>query len=1389
MPDPFRPTVTHLSSSPDTGTGDANTAGPPADPAFGPPAAEGELGRLAHYRVVKQLGRGGMGAVFLGFDEDLRRKVALKVMLPKYAADAQAKNRFLREARAAAAVKHDHVVTIYQVGEAKGTPFIAMEYLTGYPLDEYLRRKGRVSVPQAVRVGLETAAGLAAAHALGLVHRDIKPANLWLEAPNGRVKILDFGLARQAEVEPNAGEVTGSGVIVGTPAFMAPEQARGEPVDARSDLFSLGAVLYLLVTGQQPFPGPTAMAILTALATTDPPAVRHLNPDVPPPLAALIHRLLEKDPTHRPLSADGVLGELRAISRGQAGQPPAVTPSATALPAQFPQPEVVYVQLPVTGPEQSAFEGLDDAVPAGAVVAPPKKPDTGKVMWAAAAGAVLLAAGLTLGTIYILNPKPKPTEPSAAVKPPDPPKPTPAPPAKVDPDRALAEWVLSKGGQVTLSGSGGAVSPGQPLPDTRFFVEKVTFADHALTDADLDRFEGVQKCDLIRANRTLLTDAGLERLAGFPFARQLTALTVNSPAVTDAGLAHLAKFPALTELRLAEMNVTAAGLAVLTKLPRLADLNLSGTKVSDAGLEPLTGLKLTHLDLAKTAVTDAGMKALARIPTLVLLKLYDTGITDAGLEALKGLPNLTYLALGNTAVGDAGLELLRGLKLTTLDLTGTKVTDAGLPVITTFPPMTSLVLNQTGVTNAGVEHLVTMKPPQAVYLKDTRVTTAGGKRLEFAFPSCKVTYTYDPKTDPDRLAAEWVFANGGAVNIREKPDPTPLTAATQLPAGPIKLTVVRLNPNHTLTDADIDRLRDCYWLVSLYAVSAAGLTDTGLEKLAGSPAAEKFYNLSLTNPKLTPAAVKHLARFRNLGSLGLDGAPVGDAGLKTIGALTNLNGLTLTRAGITDDGLLYLRGLGLTSLSLQGNPKVTDAGLAEIARHKKLTGLNLFETGITDAGLEPLAGLSELAILTLANTAVTNDGLKHLRAVPKLALLNLNESKITDAGLGHLAALPALNSLYLNNTAVTDDGLKTLAKCKGLLVLQLNGAKQVTPTGAKALQRALPKCNVIYDYNPALDPDRQLINWVFANGGNVSLVERTPVGDIDQPEQVPAGPVRVTAVRIGVDKFKLADADIDRLRDCHWLTNLTFSATGNLTEAGLAKLAALPCAGQLTQLVLNAPKLAPAGVALLAKFPALTHLRLADTPVGDAGLAVIGKLTKLDYLSVSNCGVTDAGLVHLRGLKLGMLNLANNPKVTNAGMAELRAHHRGLKQLLLGITGVTEAGLADVGTLTELTNLQFGGTAVTDDGLKHLRGLTKLGTLAVSQHVTDAGLVHLLPLTGLRYLILLNTAVTDEGLKTVAKMTWLTRLNLTGTKVTPAGVAAFRAAVPKCEVVSDFDKK
>lgn len=271
------------------------------------PEQPDEIGRLGGYRILQVIGSGGMGVVFRAHDPQLDREVALKAMLPALAASETARQRFLREARAAASLFHDHIIPIYQVGEQHGVPFLAMPFLQGESLETRIQRvDGPLPIDEIRSIARQTAEGLAAIHARGMVHRDIKPGNIFLEGKSGRVKILDFGLARQG----GDVQLTQEGNIVGSPAFMAPEQARRESLDGRADLFSLGCVLYLMATGVLPFEADDVLAMLLAITTQEPVDVRKRNPALPESLARLIMDLLAKNPQDRPATAQEVIRRL-----------------------------------------------------------------------------------------------------------------------------------------------------------------------------------------------------------------------------------------------------------------------------------------------------------------------------------------------------------------------------------------------------------------------------------------------------------------------------------------------------------------------------------------------------------------------------------------------------------------------------------------------------------------------------------------------------------------------------------------------------------------------------------------------------------------------------------------------------------------------------------------------------------------------------------------------------------------------------------------------------------------------------------------------------------------------------------------------------------------------
>lgn len=668
--------------------------------------AEGELGWLGHYRILKVLGQGGMGVVFLAEDSRLGRKVAVKSLLPSVCESQHGKDRFLREARATAALEHDHIVPIFEVNEANGVPYLSMPLLKGTSLNDHckvLAQKPNPHAPalvplaDALRIGRQIAEGLAHAHAAGLIHRDIKPANIWLEslvrspssltkgnqsaagaapesaAPESRslstgfrVKILDFGLARAAE-DPM--HLTQSGAIVGTPAYMSPEQARGDEFDARSDLFSLGALLYELVTGQRPFQGKDTFAILTKLATETPLAPAVVNPAIPADVSQVIMRLLEKDAARRPASAEDVVHMLAQLERQ--------LPDPTQLVSRISPPVAARVTTagqkendpaktlpPATKPPDSGKPDYEGRLSASGNVKPGSGKSRSRRWLLIAAGVLVLAIGSVLVpqiVIYIRNKDGSVTEikvPKDAtldikkdgktiakvgpeesgtkkieLKPPQ---------VKQEPidfaaERKAAEWLFElrrKHGKDKIGfnflDANGVGLASDKLPDVPFVVTHISGSSTGLGDADLAHLSGCRR---------------LERLG-----------LSSNPGITDAGIQHLRGITSLRHIDLPYTSVGDGAMAVLAGLPRLESLSINATKVSDRGLaalRPDSALRVLYIQNDGNEISDAGLQSVAQnCPELRELRIVSDAATLKNLRSLEKLPQLRTLAISGAYLKD-----------------------------------------------------------------------------------------------------------------------------------------------------------------------------------------------------------------------------------------------------------------------------------------------------------------------------------------------------------------------------------------------------------------------------------------------------------------------------------------------------------------------------------------------------------------------------------------------------------------------------------------------------------------------------------------------------------------------------------------------------------------
>jgi predicted Ser/Thr protein kinase len=362
--------------------------------------------QIGHCTVQRKLGQGGMGAVYLAHHPGLNKAVAIKVLPGDLASNPEFKERFFREARLAARLEHPNVVQVHDVGEEQGIHYISMQYVEGKSLDLILREKKKLSLNEALAITKRVAVALSAAAKLGIVHRDIKPHNILL-SKDGVVKVADFGLAKDEDSNRSISE---PGTIMGTPYYMSPEQAKGEKVDPRGDIYSLGATLYHMLTGKRMFDGGTPVSIVLKQINEEPVPIREIDPTVPEPVAAVLNRMLRKDPAQRFASADDLIRALDEIKNPGATMKP-------APPAGPPPRKAAMIALPIAGILVIGIVvGLILGKGAQTKKDPPPIPIVGKI-----------------------DPKPEP-KPEPKVEPPPPVKPPDPEPPQKPKDRILAKF-------------------------------------------------------------------------------------------------------------------------------------------------------------------------------------------------------------------------------------------------------------------------------------------------------------------------------------------------------------------------------------------------------------------------------------------------------------------------------------------------------------------------------------------------------------------------------------------------------------------------------------------------------------------------------------------------------------------------------------------------------------------------------------------------------------------------------------------------------------------------------------------------------------------------------------------------------------------------------------
>jgi serine/threonine protein kinase/uncharacterized protein YjbI with pentapeptide repeats len=759
---------------------------------------------LGKYKLLELIGQGGMGSVYKAMRPGIGRTVALKVMNRQVLKQPKAVTRFLREIRSAAAVDHPNLVRAYDADCDGDTYFLVMEYVAGRNLKSWIIEEQTLPVGWSCECIRQAAVGLEHAFEQGMVHRDIKPSNLLVTQHEDDglplVKILDLGLARFASETQEDGELTRSGQVLGTPDYIAPEQARNtRTADIRADIFSLGCTLFEMLTGHLPFPGDSVMEKLMARATQDAPSLRLYRPDVPPELDAVVARMLARDPQHRFATPADVARALAPFDIGTAGLINMPSPSTFQGRTSTNEPS------PFTfGSSDITTDGTLNGFPADlthATVERRARPAPSSIwrhpQFRITAGVV--AAVVALAVIVSLVPGRK--QPASAVtKTVSPPKkqksvsgehdgPTASSDddAADDPERATALWVLKNDGTLTVvtgpwQGTPGAkegsstshalgserieVASASELPAPAGHVTRVAFRGNVqLRKADFERLADLPRLESLSLAETRFSDGDL---AGLRNARRLARLDLQDTPLTDAGIAQMKGMPGLEALQLSRTRISGAALEKLQSLRGLTELDLEGTEIGDADLKNyVPGLsQLQRLNLARTRVRGPHLQFVWRLRDLTSLdlsglhlgpnalnlprgtaanlrrlKLTGAKVTDEGLKLLSGMTSLRELFLGSTQITGDGLKHLTWMpELERLDLENTVVGDDGVKAIGGLTSLKSLNLQGTAVSDAGVEHLKKMIGLELVNLAGSRVTVKGVDALQNALPRCKIEY-------------------------------------------------------------------------------------------------------------------------------------------------------------------------------------------------------------------------------------------------------------------------------------------------------------------------------------------------------------------------------------------------------------------------------------------------------------------------------------------------------------------------------------------------------------------------------------------------------------------------------------------------------------------------
>ncbi len=1287
-----------------------------------------EFGR---YRILRKLGEGGMGIVYLAHDTELDRQVALKVPKLNGGRDNPLIERFYREARAAANLRHANICPVHDVGEVDGTRYICMAYIEGRPLSAYVRRDGAQPARQVALVVRKLAIALQEAHSHGVIHRDLKPANIMIDQ-NKEPVIMDFGLARQLDKHQDS-RLTGQGSVVGSPAYMSPEQVAGEVdrIGPATDIYSLGVILFELLTGRLPFEGPVT-AVLGQIMTQQAPSPCRFCDDLNPRLAGICQRMMARQIENRYGSMRDVADELTGFLKSSAedGSPAQKEKRET---------EALFVTVVPQPPRVMDTRRPNEVSGADALAAARRFfPQWKWLLTGVGAALSLLLLGVILsirtphGTVTIdvedpdltisidgeeftieqlNNPQRlKAGDHRLAVK-------------LGEQRLPLGETVRLATGEydgqyklrveidgVSLTGDRFTIVKGDASALTIWLTpQRQDLASGAASAQSNDQSSPVT--DVIQGDVRTPVGMGADAkrddvLTERPFqpndsaglqGKQRATLTGHTERVLSVVFSpdgsRLAS--GSTDRTVKVWDIT-TGQFVETL--QIETFHLHGVEFSHDGTTLFTGSSGGYISLwdiqqrrlrRKLEGHRHWVEGIARSPdgnTLASVgrggALCVWGANDGSLlysvEAVD--KELTRLGMYCVAYSPDGSTLATGADDNLVKIWNAKTGEvlracaghtAGVWAVAFLPDGARLVSASKDGTlklwNVTTGELLRTMTPNTRRVRGIAVTPDG---LAIASGhSDSAIRLWDAQTG--ELRRVLVGHTGEVFCVAFSPDGSLLASGAA---------------DNTIRLWDMDATADAANGVGDASHNASG-ADSGNEVLndAERRAAQWVLRLGGTVEIVRDVAVQRVDSTGELPSgpfivttiaLIRCQSPVDLAQLQ---GMTQLQRINLAGSRIEHGSLQHIESLStLRELNLFGT-ETTYADLRHIACLSNLSSLSLGLTALDDECVEYLKRLTKLTFLDLDGTNVTDAGLHSITSLIGLSALGLDHTAITDAGIQNVTGFPKLERLYLSHTSVSDFGMEKICSLTGLQELKLSGTR-LSDSGLEHIKQ-LRKLRLL---------------------------------EMSDTEISDAGLVHVGQL------FRL-----ERL----WLDNTS------VTDEGLQYIAPLH---RLCHVQLGNTKISDAGVRQLSEMTEMQILVLNGTQIGDQGLETLQGLVKLIWLEIGHTNVTDAGLVHIRNMDQ-------------------------LTRLVLNETTVTDKGLQNLVTLKNLSELQLMGTKVSDAGLKLIGSMSQLN-----------------------YLFLNDTMVGDDGLKSLEGLANLRELHLLNTRVTQNGVNRLQSLLPTCHIAGSW---